>query len=512
MGETTTLDQKAGDELGNRVKSAVLWRSGTQIFSQMISWIATLAVIRILEPGDYGLFAMSSVVITFLNFLNGYGFASAIVQQDPVDPKQIRQAFGMLILLNSALAAIQLFAVAPLAAGYFGHSEIASMLRWQCLIYLATPFLVLPEALMTRHLEFKKPAMINLTGVVVGAVTSLALALNGYGVWTLVFAPIAIFWSRALCMLTLTNFRYLPSFDFRGAGHIFSFGSMLLVSHGFWIIQSQSDIFIAGRVLDKHQLGLYAESLFLTTVFASKFVPPLNDVAFPAYSKLQNDKPALAYAFLKAVRLVMLVSCPLYFGMAVAAQPLVQTVMGPKWIAAIPIVGILALSMPVMTLQILFHPAVNAMGKPHITLRNSVFGAILMPVTYSIAIHYGGGHGLALGWMVAFPLLLVFTFFNAKPHIGITLRGLAAAVWPGLLSASCMASFVWLVDRFAIQPSMPDIAPWLHLATLGALGATSYVAMLWFGARETFDEVVKLVVKRDIKLNETPIIATEQTV
>jgi O-antigen/teichoic acid export membrane protein len=489
-------------ELGNRVKSAVFWRSGTQIFAQLISWVVTLVVIRILDPGDYGLFAMSSVILTFLNFLNGYGFASAIVQQDPVDPRQIRQAFGMLILLNCGLAATQLLVIAPLASNYYGQPEVASMLRWQSLIYLATPFLVLPEALMTRHLEFKKPAMINLAGAIVGAAVALTLALRGFGVWTLVFAPISIFWTRAICLMLFTGFRYWPSFNFKGAGHIFSFGGMLLVSHGFWIVQSQSDIFIAGRGLDKHQLGLYAESLFLTTIFASKFVPPLNDVAFPAYSRLQNDKSGLAYSFLKAVRLIMLISCPLYFGMAVTAGPLVETVMGPKWIEATPMVSILALAMPVMTLQILFHPAINAMGKPHVTLRNSIFGAIMMPLTYSIAIRFGGGHGLALGWLVAFPLLLTFTFFNAKPHIGINFRGLAGAVWPGLLCAICMASLVWLVDRFIIIPSFHDIAPWQHLALLGALGVASYIGMLRFGARDTFDEVLNLVLKRDIKLNE----------
>ena len=78
---------------------------------------------------------------------------------------------------------------------------IADLLRWQSLIYLATPFLVLPEVLMTRNLEFKKPALINLISALVGAAISLILALSGAGVWTLVFAPIGIFWSRAIAMM-----------------------------------------------------------------------------------------------------------------------------------------------------------------------------------------------------------------------------------------------------------------------------------------------------------------------
>ena len=81
----------------------------------------------------------------------------------------------------------------------------------------------------------------------VGAVVALTMALNNYGVWTLVFAPVAIFWTRAIALMIGTRFWVWPSFNFKGAGSIFTFGTTMLVSHGFWIIQSQCDIFIAGR-------------------------------------------------------------------------------------------------------------------------------------------------------------------------------------------------------------------------------------------------------------------------
>ncbi len=484
------IAQDSPADFGNRVKSAVFWRSGTQILAQLISWGATLAVIRILEPSDYGLFAMTAVVLVFINFLNGYGFVSALIQSEKVEPIQIRQAFGMLILLNGGLALIQLMIVAPLAAAYFEEPVVAEMLRWQSLIYLATPFLILPEAMLTRNLEFKKPAIINLTSAFVGAVVALTMALGGYGVWTLVFAPIAIFWTRAIALMIATRFWVRPSFDFTGAGSIFSFGTMMLAAHGFWIIQSQIDIFIAGRAFDNHTLGLYAEALFLTQIFAAKFVPPLNEVAFPAYARLQNDRAALSAGFLKAVRLIMLISCPFYLGMAVTAGPLVEVVMGPKWIEAAPLVAVLSLAMPVMTLQILFHPALNALGLPQITLRNSIFGAVLMPTVYIYAVQYGSV-GLAWGWLVSFPILLAFTIYQAKSRVGFTLAGLAAAVLPGLSAALAMGAIVWLVDQMLMP--LPVLA---QLAILVLTGASAYTGLLWMGARETFMEVVNLVTRR----------------
>tara|TARA_R110000787_G_scaffold117206_1_gene227756 strand:+ start:168 stop:1679 length:1512 start_codon:yes stop_codon:yes gene_type:complete len=487
LKEITSLDDDSN--FGNRVRSAVFWRSGTQILAQVIAWGSTLAVVRILDPGDYGIFAMTQVVLVFLSFLNGYGLASSIIQAEKVEPIRIRQAFGMLLLLNGGIAILQLI-LASFAAEYYRQPIIADLLRVQALIFLATPFMVLPEALMTRELEFKKPAIINLISAVVGATTALYCAYNGYGVWTLVYAPLAIFWSRAICLVIAVKFYILPTFNFTGAGAMFGFGATLLASHLFWTIQSQSDIFIAGRHLDPHDLGLYAEALFLTTIFAAKFVPPLNEVAFPAYSRLQSNPRALAWSFLKAIRLIMLISCPLYLGMAVTAYPLVETLFGPKWNEMSPFVAILALAMPVMTLQILFTPANNALGRPQVTARTNMFGAVLMPVTFLIAIQYGV-YGLAWGWVIAFPILTLFTFSQSHRHIGINALEIGQAVWPGLSASIVMAAIVYLVDQM-----LPEMIVYLRLALLVATGGLAYLGLLYILARPTLMEVIQLIVRR----------------
>ncbi len=476
-------------DFSSRVRSAMFWRSGTQILAQIIAWGATLAVIRILDPSDYGIFAMTQVILVFLSFLNGYGLASSIIQSDKVEPIRIRQAFGMLLLLNGGIAILQLL-LAPVAAEYYRQPIIADLLRVQALIFLSTPFMVLPEALMTRDLEFKKPAIINLISAVIGAVTALYFAYNGYGVWTLIYAPLAIFWTRAICLVVAVKFYIWPSFNFKGAGAMFSFGATLLVSHLFWTIQSQSDIFIAARWLEPHELGLYAEALFLTTIFAAKFVPPLNDVAFPAYARLQSDPAALSWSFLKAVRLVMLISCPLYLGMAVTAGPLVETLFGSKWMDMAPFVAILALAMPVMTLQILFTPANNALGRPQVTARVTMFGAVLMPVAFLVGIQYGAT-GLAWAWVISFPLLTVFTFLQSHKHIGISASDLGRAIWPGLSASIAMALIVYLADQF-----LPEMIFYAKLAILVAIGGTAYTGLLWLLAKPTLIEVIQLIIRR----------------
>ena len=233
-------------DLGASVKRAVIWRSGSQIFAQTVAWASTLAVIRILDPADYGLFAMTQVVLVFLNFLNGYGFAGSLIREPELTENRIRQAFGLLLLVNGALALLQV-CVAPWAAAYYRQPQVAELLRVQALIFLATPFISIPEVLLMRQMDFRRQALVNIGATVISAAVALGCALAGLGVWTLVYAPIALFWSRAVGLQLVTRARYWPSFRFAGAGSMFQFGLALLISTFCWTVMNQADTVIAAR-------------------------------------------------------------------------------------------------------------------------------------------------------------------------------------------------------------------------------------------------------------------------
>ena len=471
-----------------RVKGAVLWRSGSQIVAQLITWAATFLVIRLLDPHDYGLFAMTQVVLVFLNLMNGYGFASALIQSESIDRERVRQVFGLLLLLNGGLALAQLM-MAPLAAAYFRQPIVADLLRVQALLYASTPFAALAHALLGRSIDFKKQAHAHLISAVLGAVTALGLAYAGFGVWTLVAAPIVIFWTRAIAVTVAARSLVWPSFRFKGAGELVRFGGAMVLVQFFWFIQSQFDVFIAGRLMGPHDLGIYTTALFLTQILAAKFVPPLNEVAFAAYSRLQPHRGALPSAFLKAVRLIMLVALPFYFGLAVTAGPLVLTVLGAKWAETIPIVPVLALAMPLLTLQILFAPATNSTGRPGIALRASVAGALIMPVAFLAGVQFGI-IGLAWAWLAGMLLLMLATARLSLPAIGISVGQLIGAVAPGLAASAAMAILVW-----ALSAMLPPIAPSARLAVLVAAGVSLYAALLLVFARPIVDELLALVRK-----------------
>ncbi|MBB5696676.1 lipopolysaccharide biosynthesis protein [Sphingomonas yantingensis] len=478
------------DTLRQQVRSAVIWRSGTQFLGQLVTWGSTFLVIRILSPQDYGLFAMTQVVLALLNMLNGYGLASAVIQRPHVDKRLKRQLFGLLVLLNFGLGLAQVL-MAPLAAAYFRQPIVADLLRVQALLYVATPFIAFPYALLARSMDFKGQAQANLASATLGAIVSLIGAFSGWGVWTLIAAPMALFWSRAIIMTWLARSLMWPSFDFRGAGDVVRFGGLMATSQLFWFLQSQADVFIAGRHLDPHTLGLYTTALFLTQVFVAKFLPTLNDVAFSAYARIQDDAAAMGAAFAKSSRIVMVAAMPFYAGLAVTAEPLVHVVLGEKWLEAAPLVRVLAIAMPFMTLQTLFAPATNARGLPGIAARLGAVGGILLPIAFVIGVQFGVT-GLTIAWVSVWPLYLAITARRSLREVGLTAPALARAIAPPVLAGLAMAAIVALVDA-----GLPPVTPVSRLAVLIGTGALAYGGWLALFARDTLAELIAFVRRRD---------------
>ncbi len=486
MNTNSESSSVATESLAKQVRHAVIWRSGSQIAGQIVSWASTFLVIRMLTPADYGLVAMTGVVLLLLSMLNGHGFANALVRHTEVSARQQRQVFGMLVLLNALLAMLQL-AAAPWIADYYGEPRVADLLRVQALLYIATPFSSLGYAVLARRMDFRRQAQVNLLASLAGAIAAIVGAYRGLGVWTLVLAPGVLFAVRAIGLTIAARSWMWPVFDVRGAGHLVRYGGAVAGASILGFVQSQADVVIAGRWFDAHAVGIYTTALFLTQIFTNKVVPPLNDVAFSAYARMQHDPAAIATGFARSVRVVMLVAVPFFLGLAVAADPVVAIALGPQWHEAAALVVLLGIAMPFMALQTLFAPAVDAMGRPGTTARTTAYGAILLPIGFLIGGRYGI-EGLAAAWIVLHPALLAIVARRALPVIGLSGRAFVAAVAPAFAAGAVMAVAVVLVQR-AVGP-LPSLAA-LMLAI--GVGATVYVSVLMLFARPALRDALLMV-------------------
>ncbi len=451
-----------------QVRRALIWRSGMQIAAQSLQWMITLVVIRLLVPRDYGLVAMAEVITSFLTILAGYSFTSAIIQAPEIDERRIRQFFGLLIVINLGLAALQ-FAAAPLVASYYREPMVASMLRVQALNYLFIPFITLPLALASRKMEFRSPALVHFFAMMTSGATVMALAWTGFGVWALVIGTVVLHASRAVGMAVATRWLMRPIFRFDGTASLLTYGGAVMANSILWFFYSQADIFIGGRVLKAHDLGIYSTGLFLASLPVSKFIPALNEVGFTAYARIQDDLKAVHFSFLKSTRMVTLLFFPVFLGLAAVADNFVPVVLGPQWIPAAPIIRTIALVMPLYAIYTLLTPVVNALGQPRVGLTNSLIGLVIMPAAFFIGVRWGA-IGLARAWAFGFPLLFLITTWRSLRVMKLGPLPLLEAMAPALLSSALMAAAVYAGSR------MIRLSALFELGVLIAIGAAVYIA------------------------------------
>ena len=220
--------------------------------------------------------------------------------------------------------------------------------------------------------------------------------------------------------------------------------------------------------------------------------PPLNEVAFSAYARIQHDRAAVALAFTRSVRIIMVAALPFYFGLAATAEPLVLTVLGAKWRETASVVHLLALAMPFMTLQVLLQPACDAQGRPGIGVGNGAGGAVILAIGFLIGVQWGAP-GLAAAWICGYPLYLGFSLWRSLPVIGTSLRAIADAIAPASLAALAMALVVTLVDDV-----LPILHPALRLLILVSVGAAVYGGWLAVFARPILRELLAVVRKQPL--------------
>jgi teichuronic acid exporter len=365
------------------------WVAGTNFLGQLATWSITIVVMRLLSPTDYGLLAMASVFVAFLGLMATAGLGPAIVQAGTLDDAILRQLLGLIIIVNAVLFCLLYFA-APIIADFFDEPRLVVIVRVLSSQFVISCFSVIPESLLARALKFKIRALVNLGAQLAGGALTLALAFSGYGVWSLVAGAIFSTTINMVGVNFAAPYLHWPHFSFLGAGTLISFGGKVTAGRVLWFFYSQADMFVAGKLLGKEALGFYSVAMHLASLPVQKVSGILNQVAFPAFSKIQNDSATVKLHVLKSVRILSFLSFPVLWGISSIAPEIVQLLLGPKWEPAILPLQILPMIMPLRMISNSFLPsAVDAIGRPDITMKNLIGASIIMPVAFLIGCQWG---------------------------------------------------------------------------------------------------------------------------
>ncbi|MGN7613562.1 lipopolysaccharide biosynthesis protein [Magnetococcales bacterium HHB-1] len=480
-------------DLKQKVLTAVGWSAAGRLSAQLLSWAATILIIRILTPEDYGLMAMAAVTVEILFMFSEGGLGMALVQRKTLTDALIRQIFALLILFNTLLF-LALFFAAPLIALFFNEPRLVAMIRILDLQFIFLLFTIIPSSLLQRQMDFKRKSIIDFIATTLSSILSLTLAFTGFGVWALVVGAMV----RPFCLMIGMNWIvrrwFKPDFSPSGLKQVFSFGFLVTADRFLWTLYAQNDSLVIGKTLGKESLGVYAVAMHLAALPMKKGASILNEVAVSAFAKVQNEPDLIREHLLKATRLVGLLSFPLFFGLSATALEITLGVLGEKWHQAVLPLQLLTLAMPLRMLTKINAPALFGIGHPEVNVGNMARAVLVMPVAF-FAGSFIGLAGVSLAWITAYPLLFFWIIRRSLPFLHVPIKRYFQALYPPLLSAIIM----WLAVaflRWLLKDLGFDWPPLLMLLMLACGGAAVYLSVILLFFTDYFKEAYDLLQRR----------------
>jgi len=455
------------------------------VISQLITWAITLVVIRLLSPSDYGLLAMAAVFVAFLSMLSDLGLGQALVQSVEVTDEALRRVFAAVLVVHVTLAALLALA-SPLVAIIFSEPAVTPVVRVLSIQFLIAAFGIVPDALLQRRMDFRARSLIDLAAAVVGACSTLALAVMGKGVWALVAGSLVAQFMRAIGLNYAAPFPRWPEFSTRGLHTYLRFGGHMTLTSVLWFALSQGDLVIAGRWLGKEALGVYSTAMHLASLPSQRIAGLINQLAFPAFSRMQDDRQRVAANTFVGIRALALIGFPVFWGISCIAPELVAVVLGAKWREAIVPLQLVSLIMPIRLISLFVPNAIQGIGRSDVILSNTAIFTAVMLIGFLIGVRFGL-LGLSLAWVIGSPLAFAINMQRSLPLLGRSLADLGAAVAPSAAAAFIMYAVI------TVCRGIFDIAGVPLLLSLIGVGFVTYCVAAWFLNRRGCKEVIDLL-------------------
>jgi O-antigen/teichoic acid export membrane protein len=476
-GETTapSVSQRAATGAG--------WIIAWRVATRNIGLLSTLILVRLLQPADFGLVALATGFISSVDALSAIGVQDALVRAPNLDRDLYDTGFGLSVLRGALTAALIALIAWPVGI-FFSDDRLAVVMLALAAGTLISAFENIGIVDFRRDLAFRKEFDMQLTSRIIGATTTIVVAVVWRSYWALV-AGILVFRAVRLIQSYLIS-PYRPRFALRAWRRIIGFSLWTWAGTIVYQIRDRSDSVIIGRLIGPAQFGLFSVGSELGALPVTELVEPLGRVMFSGFASLHNGAQSLANMFLGAVGMGFMITLPAGIGISMIADPMVRLTLGEHWLGAVPVVEILAVGATFAVFAQVCGELLNAVGRPHVTLCISSISTVLKIGGLLVLVPLTGLQGAASALVLAGIFDLVQLLRLTLPLIGASLLQLLASIVRPVLATGAMVACLWFLDMAWTSSHGVTIFDLVVDAGLrSAAGAICYVIILtgaWFVA------------------------------
>lgn len=439
--------------------------------------LCTLMVLaRLLNPADFGLVGMVTAFTGLLSMFRDFGLSAVAVQRAHITDEQASGLFWINILAGVGLALVTVGAAPAIADFYHDHRLIGVTIAMAAAL-LFNAAAVQHGARLQREMRFTAITVVQIVALVLSAAIAIGGALAGFGYWALVemavISPLVV----AIGFWLTTSWIPGPPRRVAEIRSMLRFGGALTLNGVIVYIANNAEKVLLGRYWGPVALGIYGKAYQLSNMGTSELNFAAGEVAFSGLSRLQNDPPRLRSYFLKGYSIVLSLTLPATIGFALFANDLILVVLGPKWVAAVPILRLLVPTVLVFAVANPLSWLLTALGRVGRLLKMCLVSAPLTIACYFVGLPYGP-KGVALARSVELMLWLIPLVIWALHGTPVSPKDIVRTVKGPLLSAIVAGGAAFAV-RWGYGQMLPPVA---RLALECSILLSTYSAMLLFVA------------------------------
>ncbi len=455
--------------LGKTFAQGVAWFYLLRLTSEVVSSLRLLVVARVLAPADFGVMGVALLVLSLLGMLATTGFSQAMIQKR-ADIGQYLDTAWVVTVVRGLLLGGMVFLCAPLFAAFFQEQRALPVLRLMAVSPVLTGFASPGLIALNKDLHFKKLVLFAAARAVIGAAAAILSAVLLRSVWALVAA--SLFGDVVFMLGSYLMHPYRPRFGFRWskARELWRFGRWVLGSSLLHYLFNDGDDWVVGRLLGANALGLYQTAYRLGCTPMTEITSVFSKVAFPTFSKLQDDTEKQRRAYLRILQVIMFASTPVALGVLLVARDGVAVFLGEKWLPMVTSLQILVCWGWIRSFRATTGPVLLAQGRPDLVTKFTAFKvAILAMLVVQLSLRWGI---VGTSWAVVIASALEVPLLIRSLRIGLDARSteILSRLGRPLLPAAAMTAIV-----LSIRQLVPAEATVLRLGISTVCGAAVYV-------------------------------------
>ena len=451
----------------NSISKNFLWKFAERFTAQVVSFVVSLVLARLLLPDDYGVVALVLVFIEIANVFVSTGLGVTLIQKKDADDLD----FSSVLYFNFGLSVflyIILFFTAPVVAQFYEMELLIPVIRVFSIRIIFASINSVQQAYVARKMIFKKFFWATFIGTAISGGVGIYLAYKGFGVWALVVQYLVNTTIDTIVLGIVIRWKPRLAYSWKRIRDLIKFGWKILVEGLANTISGQIRNLIIGKVYSESDLGYYTKAKQFPQLIMNNINASISAVMLPALSNVQDNEERMVHLTRKSVKVSSYILFPMMFGLAAVATNLVTVLLGEKWINCVPYLYIYCFTYLISIGLYSRHEALKAKGRSDVFMIEHIFSRIINLIVLILVFRISV-MAIALSGVGGSLLLAVIIMFTSKKYTGYKYKDQILDV-AGLV----LMSFLMFVPTFLFG-YLANLNPIIELVIQVIIGCCIYV-------------------------------------